>query len=178
MKKIFIFALTLLLVLPASANVEELVAAAEKGDVEAQFYVGFDILEKGYPTVIMEIEYESKVSAANWFRRAAVQGHAEAQCYLGFFYYYGYGVEQDYSKAVYWFQKATDQGHAGGQYHLAVCHQFGFGVEKNIQKAKQLSDLATKGDAEAQYHIAFRSFHIERNSIVEISSIFTINSDS
>ena len=45
-----------------------------------------------------------------WFRKAANQGHARAQCNLGECYYFGYGVEQSYEEAVKWFRKAAEQG--------------------------------------------------------------------
>ena len=54
--------------------------------------------------------------AVEWYRKAAEQGHADAQNNLGFMYYTGQGVEQDYKKAVEWYRKAAEQGHADAQF--------------------------------------------------------------
>ena len=48
--------------------------------------------------------------AVVWFRKAAEQGYAEAQNYLGRCYYFGYGVSKDYNQAKYWYRKAAEQG--------------------------------------------------------------------
>ena len=48
-------------------------------------------------------------------KEKAVQGDAKAQYYLGFMYYKGQGVEQDFSQAKLWFEKAAAQGHAGSK---------------------------------------------------------------
>ena len=44
-------------------------------------------------------EYEEAVV---WFRKAAEQGHARAQCHLGACYELGNGIAQDYAEAVQW----------------------------------------------------------------------------
>ncbi len=43
-------------------------------------------------------------------RKAAEQGHADAQYFLGHCYHNGKGVEQDDVKAAEWWRKAADQG--------------------------------------------------------------------
>jgi TPR repeat protein len=49
-----------------------------------------------------------------WYRKAAEQGHAAAQCSLGLMYVYGYGqgVVKDESEAVKWFRKAAENGNS------------------------------------------------------------------
>ena len=47
--------------------------------------------------------------AVEYYTRAAQQGHAAAQCGLGFCYKNGEGVTQDYKKAAEWFTKAANQ---------------------------------------------------------------------
>ena len=41
---------------------------------------------------------------------------AIAQNNLGWMYYYGLGVEQDYTEALRWFKKAAEQGYVDAQY--------------------------------------------------------------
>ena len=65
------------------------------------------------------------VEAVKWYRKAADQGHAEAQYGLGFMYEHGYGIEgssipelarteafewHQREEAFKWYQKAADQG--------------------------------------------------------------------
>ena len=58
--------------------------------------------------------------AAAWFRRAADQGHANAQYNLGLMYGAGEGVPQDYAQAVTWYRQAAEQGRANAQYNLTI----------------------------------------------------------
>lgn len=53
--------------------------------------------------------------AAKWYRKAADEGHAQAQSDLGECYYFGEGVEQNYAEAVKWYRKASEQGHEQAQ---------------------------------------------------------------
>jgi TPR repeat protein len=47
--------------------------------------------------------------ALEWFRKAADQGYAVAQCNLGFMYANGFGVEKNDEKALEWCRKAAEQ---------------------------------------------------------------------
>ena len=44
-----------------------------------------------------------------WYNKAAENGNAEAQFYLGYYYAKGLSVTKDMQKAHYWMQKAADQ---------------------------------------------------------------------
>ena len=52
----------------------------------------------------------NKKKAFEWFEKAAEQGDAEAQYYLGVMYREGQGVDKSDSSAIRWFAKATAQG--------------------------------------------------------------------
>ena len=58
--------------------------------------------------------------AAYWYGKAALQGHAWAQCNLASCYEYGFGVEKDMVQAAYWYGKAADQNFARAQFNLAT----------------------------------------------------------
>ena len=53
--------------------------------------------------------------AISWSTKAAEHGNVVAQYNLGVCYYYGEGVNQDYSKAYALFTKAAEQGYAEAQ---------------------------------------------------------------
>jgi len=55
-----------------------------------------------------------------WLQRAATQGHADGQYYLGRRYCYGRGVAQSAAEAVRWFVEAGKQGHEWGARHAAT----------------------------------------------------------
>jgi len=91
----------------AAQSFDEMKAKAEKGDVEAQlwlgnFYVGRDMFE-----------------AVSWWQAAAEQGSAVAQYNLGVAYKKGGVLPQDDAKAEEWWRKAADGGHAGAKRALA-----------------------------------------------------------
>ena len=49
--------------------------------------------------------------AMRWYRKAAEQGHADAQYQLGSHYELGIGVKKDLDAALKWYHKAAEQGH-------------------------------------------------------------------
>ena len=78
---------------------------------------------------------KDNVEAAKWYRKAAEQGHIEAQYRLGMMYGDGRGVTQDYTEAVKWFLKAAEQGNAEAQFNLAEAYYHGDGIDKDDDKA-------------------------------------------
>ena len=77
-------------------------------------------------------------------RKAAEQGHADAQFYLGVKYANGVGVPKDSVKAVEWFRKSADaeQGDAYAQFYLGVKYARGEGVPKDLVLAYMSLNLA------------------------------------
>jgi TPR repeat protein len=128
----FIFVMACLLPLPAQAEtIEEKRAKAEKGDVNAQFFLGaaYSIGNGGL--------VENEKEAVKWYRKAAEQGHALSQYNLGSRYYEGSGVVKNDVEAVKWFRKAADQGITAAQSRLGVLYFKGYGVKKNDLLAYQ-----------------------------------------
>ena len=72
------------------------------------------------------------------------QGDADAQKSLGYMYYKGKGVLQDYNQAVRWYRKAAEQGHAAGLVALGVMYAGGEGVSKDFILAHMLANLAVQ----------------------------------
>ena len=67
--------------------------------------------------------------------KAAEQGFAFAQSKVGISYYFGKGVEQNYTKVFEWFEKAAKQGNVKVQFNLGVMYDKGEGVAQNKSKA-------------------------------------------
>ena len=88
-------------------------------------------------------------------RRAAEAGDAKAQNELGFIYFQGNGVPQDYAQALIWYRKAADQGNARAQSRLGNMYANGYGgVAKNMTEAINLyRKSAEQGDTSGQYNL-------------------------
>ena len=56
------------------------------------------------------------------FLPLAAQGDAEIQNFLGYMYFYGEGVMQDYKEAYTWFHRAAEQNNLKAQWNLAILH--------------------------------------------------------
>ena len=102
---------------------------AEKGDAESQFALGsaFYLGTLGLA--------KDEAEAVKWYRKAAEQNLAWAQCGLGYWYARGQGVAKDEAEAVNWYRKAAEQNLADAQYRLGCCYALGQGVAKNEAEA-------------------------------------------
>lgn len=88
--------------------------AAEKGDAEAQYKLGYKYYN--------EIKY---VEALKWYKLAAVQGHLKAANSLGWIYHYGSGgVGIDHKEAIKWYLIAAEKGDAEAQHGLGSQYEF------------------------------------------------------
>jgi TPR repeat protein len=120
---------------------------AEHGDAGAQYDLGWKYFKgEGVP--------KDDVQAVAWFRKAADQGHANAQYIISITYHYGQGgLAKDDVQAVMWLRKAADQGHSRAQYKLAWMYAYGEGglAKDDIQAVAWFRKAADQGDADAQY---------------------------
>jgi TPR repeat protein len=91
---------------------------------------------------------------AKWFRKAAEQGDADAQGWLGFMYDMGEGVQKDSTEAAKWYRKAAEQGHAHSQFSLGEMYDGGRGVTQDYaEAAKWYRKAADQGDLWAQFNL-------------------------
>lgn len=75
--------------------------------------------------------------AAEWYCRAASQGHSIAAYNLGRYYEYGRkGVAKDDTQAADWYRQAAEAGHGEAACSLAWFYAKGQGVTLDYQKAK------------------------------------------
>jgi TPR repeat protein len=90
--------------------------------------------------------------AVEWHRKAAEQGLAVSQVWLGVLYSRGNGVEQSYTFAVAWYRKAAVQGHSKAQYNLGRKYERGvLGVAKSNSLARMWYEKAAiQGDDDAK----------------------------
>ena len=98
---------------------------AELGNADAQY------------SVARGLRAQSGTSSCRWLRKAAEQGHANAQLALGHRYQDGEGVTSDKAEAAFWFHAAANQGVAEAQYLYATCLASGDGVTSDQEEAKR-----------------------------------------
>ena len=60
---------------------------------------------------------------------------AKAQNDLGWMYYVGLGVKQDYAQAVRWWTKAAEQGYAIAQFNMGFMYYYARGVKEDYAEA-------------------------------------------
>lgn len=111
--------------------------AAEHGCVQAQYKMGrfYSCKKMGKDENGIKIDKEE---TARWYLRAAAQGHQEAQLEIGYCFFNGEGVAQNYDEAIKWFRQAAEQGSPYAICQLSICHFAGCGVEKDEQTARKL----------------------------------------
>jgi hypothetical protein len=80
-----------------SLNIEWCLREAAAGDAKAQYALGL-FYERGKPPALLQDYAE----AAKWYRKAAEQGHAGAQLYLGILLAQANGVERNFVEAYKW----------------------------------------------------------------------------
>ena len=86
--------------------------------------------------------------------KKAEQGDVNAQWKLGWKYYDGDGVRNDYTKAFSYFKLVADAGYVDAQYVLGLLYEDGIGVEKDYTLAAHFYQLAAEqGSADAQNSI-------------------------
>lgn len=135
----------------ADPSPKELAAAANNPLVQDNLAVIF-AEGKGVP--------QDYAKAAEWFRKAAMQGDIFAQSSLAYLYMQGLGVQQSYADAAHWYYKAALQGDAGSQFHLGTLYYLGRGVPRSHEMAADwLTRAAKGGDANAKYYLEKITYH-------------------
>jgi len=99
---------------------------------------------------------------AEWCRQIAEIGDKWGQCELGFLYYTGQGVPQDYAAAVHWFRKAVEPGkpwdstfhEALAHYDLGLMYHNGHGVAQDYAMAANCYRTAAElGNVAARFNL-------------------------
>lgn len=121
---------------PVDKGIEELQAAAAKGDAEAQTLLA-DIYRYG------EGVPEDDAEAIKWYRLAAEQGHPEAQTMLAQAYFWGEGVAQDFRESARWFRQAAEQGDPFAQFRMGLAYFWGRGVVQDYVQAHMWLNLSS-----------------------------------
>ena len=83
-----------------------------------------DLLQLGWKYYVRR-DYDV---AIDFFYRAALLGHADAQYRMGLCYLSNRGINQNNKEAVHWFKEAANHQHPDAMFKLAICYSRGSGV--------------------------------------------------
>lgn len=115
--------------------VEMYLQAAEAGNAEAQFDIGYAY----YTGEGTERDY---TTAAMWFKRSAKQKFAKALYNLAYCYMNGRGVPRDYEKAYHLLLESAETNYKRAQLTLADCYARGILVEQNEEESTKWKNKA------------------------------------
>lgn len=110
---------------PSTDEVATMRAGAEAGQPAAQYWYGLHL----------ETEMRSPAEAAPWYRRAAAQGHREAELRLAQMLERGIGIAEDAAEARRLYAHSADAGVVVAQFNLAVMLEEGRGGERDVEAA-------------------------------------------
>ncbi len=127
---------------------DSLQEAVEQGNPQAQFEMGLHADEGSLFT-------QDTAVAAQWYAKAATQGHAGAAYALGMIYVQGKGgVPIDLPQGIQWLTQAAERGHPEAQYTLGWAYESGKGVPQDGAKALEWHQkAASSGLPDAQFHL-------------------------
>jgi TPR repeat protein len=92
------------------------------------------------------------IEAAKYYKLAADQGQADAECRYGIFVIEGTALTQDTSLAAYYFKQAASQHLAAAHFDRELCYAEGRGLSLNRNEAKRQLALADVQDhAQAKF---------------------------
>lgn len=136
----------------SSSPMDNLKAAAERGDALAQFRLGGAYFKgEGVPQDVAQ--------AAVWFERAAGAGVVQAQDLIGNLYRLGQGVRKDHAEAAKWFRQAAEGGIDDAQFYMGLAYQTGDGVPRDYAEAVRWYGLAAaQGNASAMTNLGLLYF--------------------
>ncbi|KAL1923389.1 uncharacterized protein VTP21DRAFT_8369 [Calcarisporiella thermophila] len=131
-----------------------------KGEIEKSHEKALHYFQRGHDagnaqcTFMLGVYYGSNEyfpnpdsqKAFSYFEKAAMKGLAEAQYNVGFRYFTGDGVQQDYKMAVEYWKMASAQGFQLAQINLGNMYLEGRGISRDLIQARRLFEAAiTRG---------------------------------
>jgi hypothetical protein len=138
-----------------AAAVREFLPLADRGNAEAQAYVGAAYLHG-------QGGLADPSRAVDYLRRAAEQGNAAGQNELASAYLIGRGVPRDNAEAAKWFRRAAEQGDASAETAYGQMLLNGVGVPKDAAEGLNwFRKAAAKDNAVAEFFLGRAYFNGE-----------------
>jgi uncharacterized protein len=90
-----------------------------------------DQLQNGYGSY-NKGDYQAAIGL---WQPLAERGNAEAQGWLGWMYWWGRGVKQNYAESAKWFLKAAEQDDSYAQSQISMMYRGAYGVKRDYQES-------------------------------------------
>lgn len=144
---------------PGQADFESGLAACRRGDYPEARESLLRAARQGHPGAQFQYGQLCRQSAAPggqrealvWYKRAAKQGHIDAQLACAVMYEEGLGAEMDLKRALSWYEQAARQGSVGAQLKCGRLYAGGRAEIRNPKKARRwLETAAGNGSEEAR----------------------------
>jgi uncharacterized protein len=141
-----------------SRDIPGLETKAEKGDAEAQLYLGL-VYFNG------KIAPQSIPKSVEWLQKSADQGNVQAAKSLAESYDTGYkGAVKDDTIAVKWYRFAAERDNPHAQLYLSDLYAHGRGLDPNPAKALAwIQGAAAKGDPVAVFTLS--ALYVAKNKL-------------
>lgn len=133
-------------------SVDEILAAARNGDLEAQLQMA-EMLYYGD-----RVPADAK-TAMQWYRQAALKGDAGAQAMVAYMLHEGVGCERSEAEAFNWFRLGAENGDAYCQFMFGSALEEGLHTPKNVSAALNwYRKAADQGHNEAQFALGWELY--------------------
>ena len=126
-----------------------------KNELNRKITVLFFIAYLGFPNLVFPADYNPYAVNVKILQSRAEAGQSEAQFTLGKLYYYGFGIERNFTEAIKWFRSSANHGHASAQFLLGEAYEKGKGLDRDYtQAAKWYKRAAFGGHYLAIYRLS------------------------
>ena len=146
----------------APEHAQSLRERAEAGDAEAQYQlVRADPHNWDFSATYNNTKETQETM--NWIRKAAEQGHPQAQYHLANCFQYGKGVNADATESVKWYRRAAAQGVDNACLFLGSAYLHGHGLPKDATMAAKWFRQGAKSDLSSRF--ALGELYLEGNGV-------------
>lgn len=113
-------------------------------------------LDKAQQLLSHQNPYADQYRIFKLIEPCALNGHAEAENYLGLFYLNGIGIKKDKAKAFRYISSSANKGFHKAQFNLGRLYKYGIGCNIDFKKSVSWFEKATKnGNQKAAYSLGY-----------------------
>ena len=145
----------------AESKFDYLTDEIRKGNNDARFHLSLQITKYNIKSVPSD-------KIVSWCHQMPYANLPIASLFLGFCYELGYGVQQDYVKALACYESANQKGSIDSLYYLGEMYRLGLGTPVNYQKAAAyLTDTVKYDTSNPKALVSLALLYMEGNGVEE-----------
>lgn len=128
-------------------NLSEYIRCANDGTVMDMYLLALE-----YQKCENNGDAHAEKEKVTWYRKLAEKSFVIGQHHYGLCYYFGSGVEKNYSEAVKWLQKAAEQGLHDAAWYIGECYsKGGYGIKQDYELAAEWYEKGAETNSFHQY---------------------------